>query len=307
MNSDFLKTLDALDNAPSSRREALRTAGRLGGAAALAVTPLYAMARESYAAKRSLSAAYGPQAHDVLNYALTLEYLEYFFYLRAVGNADLMPPKGEEVEAEADIPADVLPLFQEIRNNELAHVRALTTVIEDLEDPPGEPVIYEMRDFTYEVDGTDVFSDYQLFLTLAQGFEDTGVRAYKGQAPALQGTPYLTTALQIHSVEARHAAAVRRVRGQTIGKDIQGWIPFDQPDAPDAIEAVYADSINGGPFPSEANTTQGGVELVAALMGRGYSEEEITEAFDEPLDMDSVNAIAGPFITGEPNDGGETP
>ncbi len=285
MNSDFLKSLDALDGAPTSRRDALLKAGRLGGAAALAVTPLYAMARESFAAKRSLSSAYGPQAHESLGFALTLEYLEYFFYLRGVATPGL-------------IPADVLPLFTEIRDNELDHVNALTGIIETLTDPPGDPDVYEQDDFTYEVDGTDVFSDYDLFLTVAQGFEDTGVRAYKGQAPALQGTPYLTAALQIHSVEARHAAAVRRVRGE------RGWIPGAQPNADPAIAATYAASINGGPFPSEANTVQGGVQLVGALTG--YTSQQITEAFDEPLDMDSVTneagtGIADPFITGDPD------
>ncbi len=278
MNSDFLNSLDALDNATTSRREALRRASKLGGAAALAVTPLYAMARETMAAKSNLSAAYAPQAHEVLNYALTLEYLEYFFYKRGTETAGLIPP------------AD-LPLFESIRDNELAHVNLLRTTIEGLTDPPGDPDIYEEDDFTYVVNGADVFADYQLFLTLSQGLEDTGVRAYKGQAGAIQETPYLTVALQIHSVEARHAAAVRRVRGS------QGWIPLAQPDAPGPIAPVYGP---GGPFPSEANTTQGGVELVAAL-GGAYTAEQITEAFDEALDMETVLAIAGPFITGTPD------
>jgi rubrerythrin len=55
-------------------------------------------------------------------------------------------------------------------------------------------------------------------LALAQAFEDTGVRAYKGQAANLMSKPdLLTAALQIHSVEARHASEVRRLRGQKDG------------------------------------------------------------------------------------------
>jgi rubrerythrin len=62
------------------------------------------------------------------------------------------------------------------------------------------------------------FTDYQQFLALAQAFEDTGVRAYKGQAANLMSKPdLLTAALQIHSVEARHASEVRRLRGQKDG------------------------------------------------------------------------------------------
>jgi hypothetical protein len=52
---------------------------------------------------------------------------------------------------------------------------------------------------------------YAQFLALAQAFEDTGVRAYKGQAANLISTDLLTAALQIH-VEARHASEVRRLR-----------------------------------------------------------------------------------------------
>jgi hypothetical protein len=58
------------------------------------------------------------------------------------------------------------------------------------------------------------FTDYQQFL---HRFEDTGVRAYKGQAANLMSKPDLLTALQIHSVEARHASEVRRLRGQKDG------------------------------------------------------------------------------------------
>jgi hypothetical protein len=72
-----------------------------------------------------------------------------------------------------------------------------------------------------------VFTNYETFKAVAQAFEDTGVRAYKGQAPALM--PYkdvLTAALTIHSVEARHASQVRRLRGNFTEQEpfYQGWI-----------------------------------------------------------------------------------
>ena len=57
-------------------------------------------------------------------------------------------------------------------------------------------------------------SDYSVFLEVSQVFEDTGVRAYKGQAPNLLGNQVvLTAALGIHAVEARHASTVRFIRG----------------------------------------------------------------------------------------------
>ena len=123
------------------------------------------------------------------------------------------------------------------------------------------------------------------------------MRAYKGQAPALR--PFRTrtakslhAALPVHSVEARHAAEVRRLRGNFNESEplYQGWITRNQTDVPGA-NAVYA---------GEQNTIQGGVNLVP-LMARlrpqfDIDESEITESFDEPLTMAQVLAIVTPFI-----------
>lgn len=280
MNTDFLKTLDAaFTDEATSRRDALRKAGRLGGAAALAATPLYAMASNVAMAKAEARPRRPGAARlrnpDVLNFALTLEYLEFFYYQKAL-------------DTEGLIPDEALNLVTTIRDHEEQHYILLRDAIADLDD--GDPDIYEMDDFDYTAAGVDPFASYENFLLLAQAFEDTGVRAYKGQAPELQGTAFLTVALQIHSVEARHAAAIRRLRGN------EGWIPFDQPGAPAAIAPVYGP---GEMFPSEANTTQAGVDLVAALPD--YTPEEISEAFDEALEMQPVLNIAGPFITGNPD------
>ena len=72
------------------------------------------------------------------------------------------------------------------------------------------------------------------FLTLSQTFEDLGVAACKGQAATLMGNgDILTTALQIHSVEARHAAMVRRIGGKP------SWdTAFDEPMTKDAVPAA---------------------------------------------------------------------
>jgi hypothetical protein len=61
----------------------------------------------------------------------------------------------------------------------------------------------------------DVLTNFDTYLTLSQTFEDLGVAAYKGQAGNLIGNDdMLQTALQIHSVEARHAAIVRKIGGK---------------------------------------------------------------------------------------------
>ncbi len=251
-----------------SRRDALRQTGRLGLGAAVAAIPFL---KSPTARAQSTDGDFG-----ILNYALTLEYLERSFYRQAV--------------ATGLIPASALPLFTKLRDDEAAHVTLLRGAITDA---GGDPVDYTDSDFTF----TPFLSSFANIATLAQGLEDTGVRAYKGQAASIMNKDYLTVALQIHSVEARHAAAIRRL---TQSPATQGWIPRNQPGAPSAIAPVYG---AGNGFPSEDNVTQGGVDLSAALMG--YTREQITAAFDEGLDMGTVLAVAGQFISGSQGDGND--
>jgi Ferritin-like domain len=133
---------------------------------------------------------------DVLNFALTLEYLEAAFYnqaLRQVG----------------DMSAEVRSLATEIRDNEVAHVGALAETIERL---GGKPVKAPGVDFG------NAFANQKAFLELAQTFEDTGVSAYNGAAPAIESAEVLLAAGSIVQVEARHAAAVRSLNGRPISE-----------------------------------------------------------------------------------------
>jgi rubrerythrin len=131
---------------------------------------------------------------EVLNFALTLEYLE--FYRTALGSDNL-------------IPAETKATFETIGKHEAAHVELLKGAL------GSRAAKKPSFDFTAKGAFGDVFSNYKTFLALSQAFEDTGVRAYKGQAGNLKASDeILTTALQIHSVEARHAAEVRLIRGQ---------------------------------------------------------------------------------------------
>ena len=98
---------------------------------------------------------------EILNFALTLEYLEAAFYTQA-----LKQDKG--------LSGDVKSLATEIRDNEKEHVAALMSTIKDL---GGTPVKAPGVDFG------DAFANQKAFLKLAQTFEDTGVSAYNGAAP----------------------------------------------------------------------------------------------------------------------------
>ncbi len=209
---------------------------------------------------------------DVLNFALTLEYLESTFYDLGVGFYHVVP--GRDLE-----------IFQQIRRHENEHVMYLKAAL-------GSAAVAKPK---FDFSGGSgsghgpfrgVFHEYREFKELSQAFEDTGVRAYKGQAPNLIGIKaILTVALQIHSVEARHASEVRRLRGDFRDEiPHRGWITKNLTDIP-GTEATYA---------GEQNVTQGGVDIVTL----GFGLDAATEAFDEPLTKQQVLAIAGQFITG---------
>jgi rubrerythrin len=252
-----------------TRREALRGAGKWGAGLAFASVPV-ALAVTA----RSAFGNHLPQeVVNVLNFALTLEFLEAEFYNIGLAQTGLV--RDREV-------------FDQIRNHENAHVALLKAVLG--QDAVAKPEF----DFTAGGKFPDVFSNYTTFVTLAQGFEDAGVRAYKGQAPKLiNADPILTVALQIHAVEAMHASKVRRL---STSPAEQGWIPFDNTAVP-ALQPVYQ---------GEAETTQLGVNVPSRLPDFVTDKARVaTESFDEPLTMQQVLQIVDQFIDGDVDGDGQ--
>ncbi|MDQ2930703.1 MAG: ferritin-like domain-containing protein [Gemmatimonadota bacterium] len=207
---------------------------------------------------------------DVLQFALLLEYLESEFYTRGVAASGLI--------ASAD-----MMVFQTISAHESAHVTALKSLIMGKSATPNPKPAF---DFTAHGAVTFDFQSgqYETFKALAQAFEDTGVRAYKGQAPRLiNDKAVLTAALTIHSIEARHASEVRRLRG------LKGWITSNsRDDLPAFTQGVYD---------GEDNVMQGPVDVSAlSLTASNGGTAGATQAFDEPLSKAQVTAIVMPFI-----------
>ena len=136
---------------------------------------------------------------DVLNYALTLEHLEHAFYRNGLQEFTT------DDFAAAGYAANVYEYFGLIRDHELAHVETITQVITDL---GGEPVGEAEYDFGY--------TDLAGFVGVAQVLENTGVSAYQGAAQFLiDEDELLTAALTIHGVEARHAAYLNGLQGES--------------------------------------------------------------------------------------------
>ncbi|MBC7390190.1 MAG: ferritin-like domain-containing protein [Opitutaceae bacterium] len=279
---------------PALRRGLFKKASEFSLKAAMASLPIAMMAMPR------IAKANGQDALSILNYALKLEYLEKEFYTLGLASTSTVGF------------GSYRPVFEQIKKHEVEHVDAITNLIKAL---GGTPVAKPTFDFT-GAKGTgapgpfaDVFSNFSTFLALSQAFEDTGVRAYKGKAADLISpsdtltglTAGLTVALQIHSVEARHASIVRRIRRKNLESGAgaaKGWITQKNLEGlPLAAAGVYGAGSDANMFPAEDNKTQGGVNLGTALvLPAGVTQNHITEAFDEPLDEATVLSIAGLFI-----------
>ncbi len=211
----------------------------------------------------------------VLNFALTLEYLEYEFYKQVVNSGII--PAGPAVGA-----------LTKIRDHEMAHVEFLKKAITGAGAVPIAPLTAADFDFTAKGTFSDVFTNYDTLLAVAGTLEDTGVRAYKGQAPNLLGTgAVLTAALNIHSVEARHASHIRQMR-KARGVNIKPWITGSNDTGVGAVAGNYA---------GEEATVQAGVSItnINGVNGK-ISFNAATESFDEPLTKAQVVALITPFL-----------
>jgi rubrerythrin len=273
---NILKFLESLANeqtieslkTPVSKRDSLSKLGKMGATAAVAAVPFSMLFSQKAAASTAAAAAVAETPTDALKLALTLEYIEDEFYRRGLAGTFLS--------------AAQRTVIQQIAKHETAHVALLRSVLGNA--APAIPTF----DFTAGGAFPTVFSDVNTFLAVAQALEDTGVRAYKGQAgnfPAAADKDALTTALQIHSVEARHASQIRRMRG------FKGWIPGNgEGDHPAQANAVYAGEnvTEQAGFNTASVPVTGGNRPIPAIAG--------SESFDEPLTTAEATAIAGLFI-----------
>jgi rubrerythrin len=162
-----------------SRRRFLRTSGLAVGGAAVAGGLLPGASAMAATPKGDVA---------ILNFALTLEYLESAFYASALKHAGLT---GEHKR-----------LARTVHQHEAAHVQALKKAL------GSSAVKRPAFDFGSAVQSQAAFTSTAITL------EDTGVQAYQGQAPFIKSQAVFKAALSIHPIEARHAAWIRNLAGQ---------------------------------------------------------------------------------------------
>ena len=166
----------------TSRDLFLKRAAIFGGSVFAAASLGMALPGSASASKKSDVA--------ILNFALTLEYLEATFYAIAASKG-FGPRVGR--------------LARVIRDHEIAHVKALVATIPSL---GGTPVKKPKFNFP-----PSIYANETVFLQTAMALEDTGVGAYNGAGPALTLKPVKEAAASIVAVEAMHASWVRGVAG----------------------------------------------------------------------------------------------
>jgi hypothetical protein len=191
-----------VDGALAEAHDGLTRAGFIVAAGAAALGVAAATADDAAAALPASDV-------NVLNYALVLEYLQAAFYTEA-----------ERAKALSGRPAKAA---KKVGAVERAHVKAFRDLLG--RKAVGRPHF----DFQGVTESNDAF------LKTAVAFEDLAVAAYKGQARRIRSGAVLTSALGIHTVEARHAAWMRYLNGNTPAASA-----FDLPRSRGEINGIVA-------------------------------------------------------------------
>jgi len=201
---------------------------------------------------------------QVVEYALTLEKLEADMYSRAftaIKSGGLM-----------SLPEPAKKAIKSYGQDEGMHVTDLSAVLRSLGGNPDAIAIPKNPNYD-AILNRDPFNNPEDFLLALQYVEDTGVAAYKGQVQNLlaagdAGKVVLAGALEIHTIEARHAAGVRYLRQTYYGADVRPWIR-------DASEVLFNNNRSGSNSPIPFSN----------------------EAFDGFATEDEVLALVGPILT----------
>jgi hypothetical protein len=184
-----------------SRRKLLGVGGGSAAAAAFLAacgggggTTMTDSTMGSGGAGKSETEQFGKGDLGILNYALTLEYLETAFYADVVKSGLF---KGAN-----------LAVIKKFGEEEAEHVAALTAAVKQM---GGKPAPEPKTEFPLE--------SAKAVTELAGTVENLGAAAYLGQAANIESPAVLASALAIHSVEGRHAAVLNTVLGTSITPD----------------------------------------------------------------------------------------
>ena len=185
----------------ASRKRFLKMVGGAGAAGALSIL-MAACGSDDKKKKKSSSGGSSSSGTKgdlaIVNYALTLEYLEAEFYKEVLASGQVKDPKIGEIA-------------KTIAEDENAHVEALTATVKML---GGKPAAKPKTAFQPVIK-----KGAKTILQTAATVENLGAAAYLGQAGKIKSKEVLAAALSIHTVEARHAAVLNAALGKSIVPD----------------------------------------------------------------------------------------
>ena len=208
---------------PLSRRRLFAVTGGAGASAALLAAcgddgdTSTSAATTTSTDKDQMASQFGEGDLGIVNYALTLEYLEAGFY-DAVASSGLF--KGDD-----------LALIKQIGATEQEHVDALVATAKKLGGKPKRP----KTNFDAVLEGGE-----KKVLETAAVVENLGAAAYLGQAANIESPDILAAALSIHSVEARHAAVLNGLIGKPATPDGAFAKPADMQTVLDQVKPFLA-------------------------------------------------------------------
>ena len=166
----------------------------------------------------------------------------------------------------ASLPEPAKQAIRSYGEDEALHVPDLAIILKSLGGNPDSITITSNPNFNAVI-GRDPFANPKDFLLALQNVEDTGVAAYKGQVqnllaagPAFKAV--LAGALEIHTIEARHAAGVRAIRQIFYNVNVRPWIRSQK-------EVPFRKSSKNSviPFGNEAFDASATKEQVLAIVG----------------------------------------
>jgi len=298
-----------------SRRRVFKHFNKMGKALSAAALP--GMVSGLFSKAYGQTSALPTDVVNVLNLALSLEYLEYYFYDTALRRPTYGLPTSATLLTGGTAATGEQQGITLIRNDEEGHIKTLRAAL-------GSAAIAEPARTLFDYSGgkgafngpfKDVFTNSATFYAVAQSFVDTGVRAYKGGAPTLfNNKDLLEAALNIHSVEARHSSHLRTLRrGKAAGVEApasaqavpgslntapKSWISGNDnggasPNTSVSTTPIYGAGASATDYPAENNVVQAGRTITT---DSGISAAAASEAFDEPLDAATVKTIARNFV-----------
>lgn len=261
-----------LESAPASdtlsRREAIASAAGQSSRA-IAALGFGAIPLALAAMARSASAQTTTDLMDALQFLLLVTQMQQELHIRAASSSGFIPSTDTNVMAA-------------MRIQDGLQGQSIGSTISALNGIPNDKPTFDWTAKGAFPGFNFVSGQYPTYQIIAQGLEDLGVRAFKGQiARMTANTIVMTQTSTLGSVQGRHAAELRRIRGK------KAWITGN---SRDDLPAVFQPVYNG-----EEATVHAGADS-APLAAANGGTSAVTEAFDEPLTKAQANAVISLFV-----------